>query len=172
MNKLILIILGISILLNNTYGGCHKKHHHHHRPHTTINSTMKPTKPTRPTKPTDIPIDIHDDYYDNYDYYISNGYKQEMNRILLCCAWKQTRIWDGFIKCCEQTRPHSFPILLRLPPSQLKHILQIKSELRDGLVRYLRSMSIAQRSSIPSSILIVIEDDAENIAPISSSNPV
>ncbi|CAF3578437.1 unnamed protein product [Rotaria sordida] len=95
-----------------------------------------------------------------------------LQRLITKQAWKQTRIWDGFIKCCEQTRPHSFPILLRLPPSQLKHILQIKSELRDGLVRYLRSMSTAQRSSIPSSILIVIEDDAENIAPISSSNPV
>ncbi|CAF0762345.1 unnamed protein product [Rotaria sordida] len=95
-----------------------------------------------------------------------------LQRLITKQAWKQTRIWEGFIKCCEQTRPHSFPILLQLPPSQLKHILQIKSELRDGLVRYLRSMSIAQRSSIPSSILIVIEDDVENIAPISSSNPV
>ncbi|CAF2714412.1 unnamed protein product [Rotaria sp. Silwood2] len=93
-----------------------------------------------------------------------------LQRLITKQAWKQARIWEGFIKCCEKTRPHSFPILLQLPPSQLKHVLQITSELRDGLVRYLCSMPIAQRSSIPSSILIVIEDDSKNVALIPPSN--
>ncbi|CAF3451513.1 unnamed protein product [Rotaria sp. Silwood1] len=94
-----------------------------------------------------------------------------LQRLIMKQVWNQARIWEGFIKCCEKTQPHSFPILLQLPPSQLKHILQITSELRKGLVRYIHSMSITQRSSIPSSILIVIEDDLENIVPMSSSNP-
>ncbi|CAF5227307.1 unnamed protein product, partial [Rotaria magnacalcarata] len=84
--------------------------------------------------------------------------------------WKQPRIWEGFIKCCEKTRPHSYSILLQLPPAQLKHVLQITSELRDGLVGHIRSMSSAQHSSIPSSRLIVIEDDSENVLPVSLSN--
>ncbi|CAF3463118.1 unnamed protein product [Rotaria sp. Silwood1] len=94
-----------------------------------------------------------------------------LQRLIMKQVWNQARIWEGFIKCCEKTQPHSFPILLQLPSSQLKHILQITSELRKGLVRYIHSMSITQRSSIPSSILIMIEDDLENIAPMSSSNP-
>ncbi|CAF3376193.1 unnamed protein product [Rotaria socialis] len=93
-----------------------------------------------------------------------------LQRLISKQAWKQPRIWEGFIKCCEKTRPHSYPILLQLPPAQLKHVLQITSELRDGLVGHIRSMSSAQHSSIPSSRSIVIEDDSENILPVSLSN--
>ncbi|CAF1452649.1 unnamed protein product [Adineta steineri] len=78
---------------------------------------------------------------------------------------KQARIWVGFIKCCQKTRPHSFPLLLQLPPPQLKHVFQTAPELRDGLIRHIRSMSMAQRSLIPSSMLTVIEDNSENVAP-------
>lgn len=59
-------------------------------------------------------------------------------------AWKQARIWEGFIKCCQKTRPHSFPLLLQLPPPQLKHVFQTAPELRDGLIRHLRSMPMTQ----------------------------
>jgi len=88
-----------------------------------------------------------------------------LQRLITKQAWKQARIWEGFIKCCQKTRPHSFPLLLQLPPPQLKHVFQTAPELRDGLIRHLRSLSIAQRSTIPSSILTVIEDNSENIAP-------
>ncbi|CAF3368490.1 unnamed protein product [Rotaria sp. Silwood1] len=88
-----------------------------------------------------------------------------LQRLITKQAWKQARIWEGFIKCCQKTRPHSFPLLLQLPPPQLKHVFQTAPELRDGLLRHLRSMSIAQRSVIPSSILTVIEDNSENVAP-------
>ena len=57
---------------------------------------------------------------------------------------KQARIWEGFIKCCQKTRPHSFPLLLQLPLAQLKHIFQTVPEFREGLLRHLRSMPTAQ----------------------------
>ncbi|CAF0931067.1 unnamed protein product, partial [Didymodactylos carnosus] len=85
-----------------------------------------------------------------------------LQRLITKQAWKQARIWEGFIKCCQKTRPHSFPLLLQLPPPQLKHVFKIASDLRDGLIRHIRSLSIAQRSSIPSSIMSVIEDNSEN----------
>ena len=61
-------------------------------------------------------------------------------------AWKQARIWEGFIKCCQKTQPHSFPLLLQLPAPQLKHVFQTAPELRDGLLRHLRSMPHSQVS--------------------------
>ncbi|CAF4119508.1 unnamed protein product, partial [Rotaria magnacalcarata] len=88
-----------------------------------------------------------------------------LQRLITKQAWKQARIWEGFIKCCQKTRPHSFPLLLQLPPPQLKHVFQTAPELREGLMRHLHSMSIGQRSLIPSSILTVIEDNSENVAP-------
>ena len=48
---------------------------------------------------TDISINNHDEYYDYYDYDISNGYKLEMNRItfLYCFLFSlQTRIFLSF----------------------------------------------------------------------------
>ncbi|CAF1109993.1 unnamed protein product [Adineta ricciae] len=88
-----------------------------------------------------------------------------LQRLITKQAWKQARIWEGFIKCCQKTRPHSFPLLIRLPPPQLKHVLQTAPELREGLIRHIRSMSAPQRSSIPSSILSVIEDNSETVSP-------
>ncbi|CAF1253475.1 unnamed protein product [Adineta steineri] len=77
-----------------------------------------------------------------------------LQRLITKQAWKQARIWEGFIKCCQKTRPHSFPLLLQLPPPQLKHVFQTTPELRD----------MAQRSLIASSMLTVIEDNSENVA--------
>ena len=34
-------------------------------------------------------------------------------------------MWQGFIKCCEVTKPQSFPVLLQLPTQQLKSILEV-----------------------------------------------
>ncbi|CAF1452668.1 unnamed protein product [Adineta steineri] len=88
-----------------------------------------------------------------------------LQRLITKQAWKQARIWEGFIKCCQKTRRHSFPLLLQLPPPQLKHVFQTAPELRHSLIRHIRSMSMAQRSLIPSSMLTVIEDNSENVAP-------
>ena len=35
-------------------------------------------------------------------------------------------MWQGFIKCCEVTKPHSFQVLLKLPVEQLQSILEVK----------------------------------------------
>jgi symplekin len=39
--------------------------------------------------------------------------------------WKQPKVWQGFIKCCEQLKPHSFQVLLQLPPHQLEAVLKV-----------------------------------------------
>jgi len=84
-----------------------------------------------------------------------------LQRLITKQTWKQPRIWEGFIKCCQRTRPHSFPILLQLPPPQLKQVFQNAPDLRDGLLKHLNAIPPVQRSSIPPSILAVIEDSSD-----------
>ena len=43
----------------------------------------------------------------------------------LAQVWKEPKVWQGFIKCCEVTKPQSFPVLLQLPTQQLKSILEV-----------------------------------------------
>ncbi|CAG2183601.1 unnamed protein product, partial [Oppiella nova] len=45
-----------------------------------------------------------------------------LQRLILKQVWKQKRVWEGFIKCCQRTKPQSFQVLLQLPAPQLKAV--------------------------------------------------
>ncbi|XP_057973385.1 uncharacterized protein LOC131161564 isoform X2 [Malania oleifera] len=69
-------------------------------------------------------------------------------------VWKMPKLWVGFLKCVSQTQPHSFHVLLQLPPPQLESALNKHANLRGPLAAYAGQPSI--RSSLPRSILVVL----------------
>lgn len=71
--------------------------------------------------------------------------------------WKQPKVWQGFIKCCEVTKPHSFQVILQLPPKQLENLLETSSILRLPFIAHVQALTPNQRAVIPRSILLIIE---------------
>lgn len=69
-------------------------------------------------------------------------------------VWKMPKLWFGFLKCVAQTRPHSFNVLLQLPPPQLESALTKHSYLRGPLADYASHPS--RRSSLPRSTLMAL----------------
>ncbi|XP_044474589.1 symplekin isoform X3 [Mangifera indica] len=69
-------------------------------------------------------------------------------------VWRMPKLWVGFLKCMSQTRPHSFPVLLQLPPPQLESALNKYANLRGPLAAYAGRPSV--KTSIPRSTLAVL----------------
>eukprot|EP00794_Sanderia_malayensis_P020260 gene20260-22245_t len=78
-------------------------------------------------------------------------------------VWKQPKVWQGFVKCCQMTKPHSFPILLQLPPRQLENVFEMSPELRDQLVTHVSSFTPNQRAHIAKSVQSVIEREVSKL---------
>jgi hypothetical protein len=72
IRKVIFIFVVITIILNSTYG---QYYYRKIRADTTVKTNIT----------SNSPVNSSDDYYDYYDYAISNGYKQEMNKTFLFC---------------------------------------------------------------------------------------
>ncbi|XP_018561363.1 symplekin isoform X1 [Anoplophora glabripennis] len=72
-----------------------------------------------------------------------------LQRLILKKVWKQKVVWEGFIKCCQRTKPQSFAVLMQLPTPQLTEALNICSELREPLREHLLTFTEAQRAHIP-----------------------
>lgn len=68
--------------------------------------------------------------------------------------WKMPKLWVGFLKCASQTQPHSFRVLLKLPPAQLESVLNKYASLRSPLAAHASQPSI--RTSLPRSALVVL----------------
>ncbi|XP_017699952.2 uncharacterized protein LOC103713953 isoform X3 [Phoenix dactylifera] len=56
--------------------------------------------------------------------------------------WKMPKLWVGFLKCASQTQPHSFHVLLQLPPPQLESALNKYANLRGPLTAYANQPNI------------------------------
>ncbi|CAK7347323.1 unnamed protein product [Dovyalis caffra] len=69
-------------------------------------------------------------------------------------VWKMPKLWVGFLKCVSQTRPHSFRVLLQLPPPQLDSALNKHANLRGPLATYASQPST--KTSLPRSTLAVL----------------
>ncbi|KFM76189.1 Symplekin, partial [Stegodyphus mimosarum] len=79
-----------------------------------------------------------------------------LQRLIVKQVWKQKRIWEGFIKCCQRTKPQSFQVLLQLPPPQLEEVLQSCPDLRDPLCQHVETFTEHQKAHIPQAIMDVI----------------
>ncbi|KAF7266373.1 hypothetical protein GWI33_020398 [Rhynchophorus ferrugineus] len=79
-----------------------------------------------------------------------------LQRLILKQVWKQKVVWEGFIKCCQRTKPQSFAVLMQLPVPQLTEVLKTCPELKTPLQEHLNTFTEAQRMHIPASIQEVI----------------
>ncbi|GIX99472.1 symplekin [Caerostris darwini] len=80
-----------------------------------------------------------------------------LNRLVTKQVWNQPKIWEGFIKCCQRTKPRSLQVLMQLPPPQLKEVMSSYPDLRDALINDIKSLTEKQREHIPKSILSILE---------------
>lgn len=80
-----------------------------------------------------------------------------MQRLIGKQVWKNSKVWEGFVKCCQRTKPQSFVVLLQLPPAQLKDAFSICPELQEPLLSHVISFPAHQRAHIHKSIMSVLE---------------
>lgn len=57
-------------------------------------------------------------------------------------VWKVPQLWQGFVRCCQQTAPDSYPILLQLPAPQLSEVLEKVANLKSALASYARKARV------------------------------
>ncbi|KAJ8308619.1 hypothetical protein KUTeg_013493, partial [Tegillarca granosa] len=82
-----------------------------------------------------------------------------LQRLITKQVWKQKRVWEGFIRCCQKTKPQSFAVLLQLPAPQLKSVFDSCAELREPLYTHVQAFTPEQRAHIPRTIMTVLETD-------------
>ncbi|XP_045833807.1 symplekin isoform X2 [Trifolium pratense] len=68
--------------------------------------------------------------------------------------WKYPKLWVGFLKCLQLTKPQSFGVLLQLPPPQLEVALNKIAVLKAPLIAHASQPDI--QSSLPRSVLVVL----------------
>ncbi|KAK3928171.1 Symplekin [Frankliniella fusca] len=79
-----------------------------------------------------------------------------LQRLILKQVWTQRKVWEGFIKCCQRTKPQSFQVLLQLPAPQLQEVLDSCPEMRQPLLQHVQSFTDTQRSHVPQSVMDVL----------------
>ncbi|XP_076914378.1 uncharacterized protein LOC143573367 isoform X1 [Bidens hawaiensis] len=77
-----------------------------------------------------------------------------LSRLVSKQIWKNQKLWVGFLKCAQLTKPQSFSVLLQLPPAQLEIALNKQPVLKGPLASYASQPDI--RTSLPRSILVVL----------------
>ncbi|KAM3607486.1 uncharacterized protein V6R79_008597 [Siganus canaliculatus] len=82
-----------------------------------------------------------------------------LSRLIVKQVWKYPKVWEGFVKCCQRTKPQSFSVLLQLPPAQLTSVFERCPEMREPLLQHVHSFTPHQQAHIPSSIMSVLEGD-------------
>ncbi|KAM9440319.1 symplekin isoform 1-T1 [Clarias gariepinus] len=80
-----------------------------------------------------------------------------LSRLIPKQVWKYPKVWEGFVKCCQRTKPQSYTVLLQLPPAQLASVFERCPEMRDPLLLHVRSFTPHQQAHIPSSIMAILE---------------
>ncbi|KAG8143605.1 hypothetical protein E2320_000847, partial [Naja naja] len=77
--------------------------------------------------------------------------------LLMRTVWKYPKVWEGFIKCCQRTKPQSFQVILQLPPQQLSAVFEKCPELREPLLAHVRSFTPHQQAHVPNSTMAILE---------------
>jgi symplekin len=95
-----------------------------------------------------------------------------LQRLILKQVWKQKKVWDGFVKCCERTKPQSFQVLLQLPTDQLQAVFASTPDMKPALQEHVNTFTDVQRQHIPNSILeVIFEGNATVAAGSETDNP-
>ena len=78
-----------------------------------------------------------------------------LQRLILKQIWNDDVLFEGLVKCCKMTAPHSFPVMVSLPPTELDRALKQIPEMRKLLAEYCKS----NVQAIPRAILQVINPE-------------
>lgn len=70
-----------------------------------------------------------------------------LQRLIPKQVWKQKVVWDGFLKVCQRLKPQSFPVMLSLPPAQLRDALNTCPELRQPLLEH--ANEVREKQNVP-----------------------
>ena len=73
-----------------------------------------------------------------------------LSRLINKQIWNDKRLWEGFIKCCKITEPHSVPILLQIPAQQLESAIQIEPDIKNLLIDYCKDNATPLPSAVKS----------------------
>ena len=65
----------------------------------------------------------------------------EIGTVLCSQVWKNRKVWEGFVKCCQRTKPQSFLVLLQLPAVQLRDVFTLCPELREPLLNHIQTLT-------------------------------
>lgn len=79
-----------------------------------------------------------------------------LQRLILKQVWRQKIVWEGFIKCCQRTKPQSFQVLLQLPATQLAEALAVCPDIKQPLLEHVQALSDTQRGHVPISIMDIL----------------
>jgi symplekin len=79
-----------------------------------------------------------------------------LQRLIPKQVWKQKKIWEGFLMCCQRTMPQSFPVLFQLPIPQLRSVISSHPELHAALREHVQSLPESQSAHIAPSIVDTI----------------
>ncbi|CAA2998893.1 symplekin isoform X1 [Olea europaea subsp. europaea] len=77
-----------------------------------------------------------------------------LSRLVSKQIWKYPKLWVGFVKCAQLTKPQSFSVLLQLPSAQLENALNKIPAVKAPLVAHASQPHI--KSSLPRSTLVVL----------------
>ncbi|XP_061548486.1 symplekin isoform X2 [Phycodurus eques] len=98
-----------------------------------------------------------------------------LSRLIIKQVWKYPKVWEGFVKCCQRTKPQSYSVLLQLPHAQLSSIFERCPEMREPLLHHVRSFTPHQQAHIPASIMAVLEAskkaEAKPVEPVKKEVP-
>lgn len=82
-----------------------------------------------------------------------------LQRLIVKQVWKQPKVWEGFVKCCERTKPQSFNVLLQLPPTNLRQVFDMSAGMREELLEHVKSFTPHQQAHIPRAMMTLLETD-------------
>lgn len=94
-----------------------------------------------------------------------------LQRLIIKQVWKNKVVWEGFIKCCQRTKPQSFAVLMQLPAPQLTEALNVCPELHIPLRDHLQSLTEGQLAHIPSAVQEILLSSYHQSPPVIPSNP-
>lgn len=86
-----------------------------------------------------------------------------LQRLIPKQVWKEKVVWEGFLKCCQRLKPASFPVMLMLPPPQLKDALNTCPELRQPLVEHANEVIEKQNVPVSKMVMDVLLGKSEDV---------
>lgn len=74
-------------------------------------------------------------------HYLSVSTNCEYDWIAAFQVWKNKKVWEGFIRCCQKMKPQSFTVLLQLRAPQLKSVFESCPDLKEPLLAHVNSFA-------------------------------